>query len=61
MSEDESDVEEKTGPTVRYLQKLGKDHVDVIFESSKWVLEQDRDAGMQVGATWFGVMCRPSE
>ncbi|KAM0791703.1 hypothetical protein ACM66B_003975 [Microbotryomycetes sp. NB124-2] len=48
MSQDEEDEEEKVGPTVRYLQKLGRDHLDVILESSRWVLELNRDAGMQI-------------
>ncbi|BGP41330.1 Vacuolar morphoproteinsis protein 6 [Rhodotorula kratochvilovae] len=48
MSEDEDDPEEKVGPTVRYLQKLGADHVEVIFEASKWVFEQDSTAGLQI-------------
>ncbi|GAA6050759.1 hypothetical protein JCM3770_006612 [Rhodotorula araucariae] len=48
MSEDEDDPEEKVGPTVRYLQKLGADHVDVIFGASKWVFEQDSAAGLQI-------------
>lgn len=48
MSDDEDDPEEKLGDTVRYLQKLGPDHVDDIFEASKWVFEQDKRAGLQV-------------
>jgi len=48
MSDDEDDPEEKLGDTVRYLQKLGPDHVDVIFEASNWVFEQNKHAGLQV-------------
>jgi hypothetical protein len=48
MSDDEDDPEEKLGDTVRYLQKLGPDHLDVIFEASKWVFEQDKRAGLEV-------------
>ncbi|GAA5999473.1 Vam6p [Rhodotorula paludigena] len=48
MSGDEDDVDEKVGPTVRYLQKLGADHLSVILESSKWVFEQDHAAGLQI-------------
>lgn len=50
MSETEDDVEEKVGPTVRYLQKLGADHLNVIFESSRWVFDVDRKAGLDVSA-----------
>ncbi|GAA6019853.1 hypothetical protein JCM11491_004841 [Sporobolomyces phaffii] len=48
MSDDEEDPEEKLGDTVRYLQKLGPDHLDVILEASKWVFEQDKRAGLEI-------------
>ena len=48
MSDDEEDPEEKVGPTVRYLQKLGADHLDLIFESSRWIFDVDLDAGLEV-------------
>ncbi|GAA5966350.1 hypothetical protein JCM21900_005140 [Sporobolomyces salmonicolor] len=48
MSKEEDDPGEKVADTVRYLQKLGADHVNVIFEASKWVFEQDREAGLQI-------------
>lgn len=49
MSQDETDPEEKVEPTVRYLQKLGSAHLDLIFESSKWIFEVDQNAGLKVG------------
>ncbi|GAA5890028.1 hypothetical protein JCM6882_009206 [Rhodosporidiobolus microsporus] len=48
MSEDEDDPEEKVDPTVRYLQKLGSEHVEVIYDASRWVFEQDKQAGLQI-------------
>lgn len=48
MADEEDDPEEKVGPTIRYLQKLGADHVAVIFESSRWVFEADRKAALEV-------------
>ncbi|KAK4050609.1 Vacuolar morphogenesis protein 6 [Microbotryomycetes sp. JL201] len=48
ISQDEQDPEEKIGPTVRYLQKLGSEHLGVILENSKWVFEIDKDAAMQI-------------
>lgn len=48
MSADETDPEEKVGPTVRYLQKLGSAHLDLIFQSSNWIFEVDQNAGLQV-------------
>lgn len=48
MSASEDDPEEKVDPMIRYLQKLGAEHVEVVYEASKWVFEQDREAGLQV-------------
>lgn len=48
MSESEEDPEEKVGPTVRYLQKLGSSHLQLIFTSSRWIFEADRAAGLEV-------------
>lgn len=41
-------AEEKIRPMVRYLQKLGPDHLDVIFDASRWVFAQDKEEGLQV-------------
>lgn len=57
MSEDEDDPEEKVGPTVRYLHKLGAEHVDLIFESSRWIFDADRVAGLDVRPL-SSVQCR---
>lgn len=48
MSAEETDPEEKVGPTVRYLQKLGAEHLAVILDASRWVFAQDPEAGLQV-------------
>jgi len=53
MADDEEDPEEKVGPTIRYLQKLGADHLTVIFESSTWVFEADRAAALEVSRLPF--------
>ena len=37
-------------PTVNYLQRLGPEHLDQIFEHSKWVFEQDRDIAFEVAS-----------
>ncbi|WAQ80869.1 hypothetical protein PtA15_1A207 [Puccinia triticina] len=37
MAMNEDDVETQIEPTVRYLQKLGSAHIDVILEGAKWV------------------------
>ncbi|GAA5930252.1 Vam6p [Sporobolomyces koalae] len=48
ISADEDDPEEKVGATVRYLQKLGPDQLEVIFGASKWVFEHDIRAGLEI-------------
>lgn len=35
-------------PTIRYLQKLGPKHWDVICEFAKWVLERHPDQGLSI-------------
>ncbi|CAO1632481.1 unnamed protein product [Parajaminaea phylloscopi] len=47
-SEDEDDEEEKVGPTIRYLQSLGPQHIAVILDNAKWVLAQDQRRGMEI-------------
>ncbi|GAA6044405.1 hypothetical protein JCM8097_002743 [Rhodosporidiobolus ruineniae] len=47
-ADDEDDPAEKFGPMVRYLQKLGPEHVEVIYEASRWVFERDTEAGLQI-------------
>ncbi|EGG11705.1 uncharacterized protein MELLADRAFT_90899 [Melampsora larici-populina 98AG31] len=37
MGESEEDLEERIDPTIRYLQKLGSDHLSLIFNTSKWI------------------------
>ncbi|CAO3623144.1 unnamed protein product [Cunninghamella blakesleeana] len=35
-------------PTIRYLQRLGVDHFDLVLQYSKWVLETDPSYGMDI-------------
>ncbi|KAI8366276.1 CNH domain-containing protein [Choanephora cucurbitarum] len=35
-------------PTIRYLQRLGLDHFDLVLQYSKWVLEKDPELGMDI-------------
>ncbi|KAA1106344.1 Vacuolar morphoproteinsis protein 6 [Puccinia graminis f. sp. tritici] len=43
MAMNEEDAMTQIEPTVRYLQKLGSKHIDVILESSKWVFSLCQD------------------
>lgn len=42
-------MRDKLGPSISYLQKLGPEYLDQIFESARWVFEQDRDMAFEVG------------
>ncbi|XP_014242813.1 vam6/Vps39-like protein [Cimex lectularius] len=35
-------------PTVTYLQNLGKDHIELIFEFASWVLEVNPEEGLKI-------------
>ncbi|KZT51980.1 hypothetical protein CALCODRAFT_502826 [Calocera cornea HHB12733] len=49
LSEDEDeDEEEKYGPTIRYLQRLGVQYLDVIFRSAEWVFKAAPIKGLEI-------------
>ena len=48
MANKEDDEDEKYGPSIRYLQKLGQEHIQQLFESSRWILQENQDQGFQV-------------
>lgn len=50
LSEKESNPQDKVEPSIRYLQKLGPEHLDHIFETSRWVFAEDEDMGLEVHA-----------
>ncbi|KAF5342379.1 hypothetical protein D9611_001421 [Ephemerocybe angulata] len=48
IAEDETDLEDKLDPSIRYLQKLGPEHLPQIFESAKWIFDADKDMAFQI-------------
>jgi len=48
FGDEEDDVEEKVGPTIRYLQNLGPEYISLILETAHWVLGIDRKMGMEI-------------
>jgi hypothetical protein len=50
----EADRLDRYPPTVRYLEKLGPSEINLIFESSKWIFNEEPKMGLQVGfsLTW---------
>jgi Vam6/Vps39-like protein vacuolar protein sorting-associated protein 39 len=51
LSEKETDKQDKLMPSVNYLQRLGPEYLDQVFEYSRWVFEQDVDIGFEVRRT----------
>jgi len=41
-------VEDKVSPTVSYVQKLGPDHLDLIFTASTWVFSLSSKEGLEI-------------
>jgi hypothetical protein len=59
MAEETDDIEEKLDPTIRYLQKLGPEHLDLIFEGSKWVFAADWQRALVVSISLLvGILLR---
>ncbi|KAF9448658.1 hypothetical protein P691DRAFT_668993 [Macrolepiota fuliginosa MF-IS2] len=48
LSERTSDVEDKLRPSITYLQKLGPEYLDHIFQYSRWMFEQDADMAFEI-------------
>ncbi|KAF8813359.1 hypothetical protein BYT27DRAFT_7180846 [Phlegmacium glaucopus] len=48
LSETETDMDDKLDPSIRYLQKLGPEHIDQIFTSSSWIFNHDPDRAFQI-------------
>ncbi|KAF8207076.1 hypothetical protein K438DRAFT_1713917 [Mycena galopus ATCC 62051] len=48
LSESETDTEDKLSPSIYYLQKLGPEHLDEIFASSRWIFETDSSMAFQI-------------
>ncbi|KAJ6577458.1 hypothetical protein B0H19DRAFT_1120042 [Mycena capillaripes] len=48
LSEQETDMEDKLTPSIYYLQKLGPEHLDEIFASSRWIFEKDSSMAFQI-------------
>jgi hypothetical protein len=47
LSEKETDMRDKLAPSISYLRKLGPEHLEQIFECSRWLFEQDRDMAFE--------------
>jgi hypothetical protein len=48
LAKEEDDPLDRYPPIVRYLQKLGPDHLKTIFDFSKWIFAEDPKRGLNV-------------
>ncbi len=48
LAKDESDINDKLDPSVRYLQKLGPDHLSLVLTWSNWVMDVSTAKGLMV-------------
>jgi hypothetical protein len=49
LSDKETDMKDKLTPSISYLQKLGPEHLEQIFDSARWIFEKDRELAFEVG------------
>ena len=48
MSASEESAEDKLGPTISYLRKLGPEYLEQIFNAARWLFDTDRDMAFDV-------------
>jgi len=50
LSERETDVKDRLGPSISYLQRLGPEYLDTIFQYSKWILKENAEMALEVSS-----------
>ncbi|KAI0267682.1 hypothetical protein BC834DRAFT_923439 [Gloeopeniophorella convolvens] len=48
LSEKETDVKDKLGPSIAYLQRLGPEYLDTVFKHSRWIFDEDSDMAFEI-------------
>ncbi|KAF8688888.1 Vacuolar sorting protein 39 domain 1, partial [Rhizoctonia solani] len=48
LSREEDDPLDKYPPSIRYLQKLGPEYLDLIFKSARWIFEEKPDMAFDI-------------
>ena len=48
LAKEEDDPLDRYPPIVRYLQKLGPDHLQTIFDHSEWIFTEDPNRAVTV-------------
>lgn len=51
LSEKETDMKDRLGPSITYLQRLSPEYLDTIFQYSKWILNENAEMALEVSST----------
>jgi hypothetical protein len=43
-------MKDKLGPSVSYLQRLSPEYLDIIFQYSKWILNENAEMALEVSS-----------
>jgi len=50
LSEKETDIKDRLGPSITYLQRLSPEYLDTIFQYSKWILNENAEMALEVSS-----------
>ena len=48
LGEKEVDVKDRLVPSITYLQRLGTEHLDTVFQHSRWIFDEDAEMALEV-------------
>ena len=43
-------MKDRLGPSIAYLQRLGPEYLDTIFQYSKWILAENSEMALEVSS-----------
>jgi hypothetical protein len=46
----ETDMKDRLGPSIAYLQILSPEYLDTIFQHSKWILNENAEMALEVSS-----------
>ncbi|KAI0303616.1 CNH domain-containing protein [Multifurca ochricompacta] len=48
LGEEETDVKDRLGPSIAYLQRLGPEYLDTVFQYSRWILDESSEMALEI-------------
>ncbi|KAN0132921.1 hypothetical protein V8E53_009286 [Lactarius tabidus] len=48
LGEKEADLKDRLVPSITYLQRLGPDHLDTIFQHSRWIFDENPEMALEI-------------